>query len=210
MPSGSAASCAPAASRSGSVTSRPTTEAAPARASARVAMPCPQATSSTRRRVTSPASPSIVRVARPCGVRPDRTTPSYQSAMSAQPGSSMGRLLSWRPPTPLGSNPVTTDTSGQQQTIDEHKRRGVPWWREAVTYQLYIRSFADGNGEGLGAPAGIRRRLPYIASLGVDAIWITPWSPPPQADGGYDVADYGEIPPPFGTLDEAEALIREV
>jgi alpha-glucosidase len=104
---------------------------------------------------------------------------------------------------------VTTSTRRQQQTIDEHRRHGVPWWREAVTYQLYIRSFADGNGDGLGDLAGIRQRLPYIASLGVDAIWVNPWYPSPQADGGYDVADYRDIHPPFGTLEEATALIRE-
>jgi alpha-glucosidase len=85
----------------------------------------------------------------------------------------------------------------------------VAWWRGAVTYQLYIRSFADGNGDGLGDVAGIRSRLPYLASLGVDAIWINPWYPSPQADGGYDVADYRDIHPPFGTLDEGLALIEE-
>jgi alpha-glucosidase len=88
-------------------------------------------------------------------------------------------------------------------------RGAVPWWRGAVTYQLYIRSFADGNGDGLGDLAGIRSRLPYIAGLDVDAIWVNPWYPSPQADGGYDVADYRDIHPPFGTLDEAVALIEE-
>ncbi|HYJ76065.1 MAG TPA: glycoside hydrolase family 13 protein [Kineosporiaceae bacterium] len=101
------------------------------------------------------------------------------------------------------------ETGRQDSALDEHRRDGVPWWRGAVTYQLYIRSFADGNGDGLGDLAGIRQRLPYIASLGVDAIWINPWYPSPQADGGYDVADYRDIHPPFGSLDEAEALIRE-
>ena len=86
---------------------------------------------------------------------------------------------------------------------------GVPWWRGAVTYQLYIRSFADGNGDGLGDLAGIRSRLDYLAGLGVDAIWVNPWYPSPQADGGYDVADYRDVYAPFGTLDEGLALIRE-
>jgi len=105
---------------------------------------------------------------------------------------------------------VTTHTTSQQQARREAGRReGVPWWREAVTYQLYIRSFADSDGDGLGDLAGIRDRLPYVASLGVDAIWVNPWYPSPQADGGYDVADYRDIYPPFGTLDEALALIRE-
>jgi len=83
------------------------------------------------------------------------------------------------------------------------------WWRSAVTYQLYIRSFADADGSGLGDVAGIRSRLPYLAELGVDAIWINPWYPSPQADGGYDVADYRDIEPAFGTLDEAQLLIDE-
>ena len=83
------------------------------------------------------------------------------------------------------------------------------WWRDSVTYQIYIRSFADGNGDGVGDIAGIRSRLPYLADLGVDAIWINPWYPSPMADGGYDVADYRAVEPIFGTLDEAKAMIAE-
>ncbi|HSK28031.1 MAG TPA: glycoside hydrolase family 13 protein [Jiangellales bacterium] len=83
------------------------------------------------------------------------------------------------------------------------------WWRDAVIYQVYIRSFADGNADGLGDVAGIRSRLPYLRDLGVDALWINPWYPSPMADGGYDVADYRDVEPVFGTLEEAEALLRE-
>ena len=85
----------------------------------------------------------------------------------------------------------------------------APWWRSAVFYQIYPRSFADGNGDGVGDLAGVRARLPYLKSLGVDAIWFTPWYSSPLADGGYDVADYRAIDPAFGTLDEAEQLIAE-
>src|SRR5919107_247622 len=85
----------------------------------------------------------------------------------------------------------------------------IDWWRDAVVYQIYIRSFADGNGDGLGDIAGIRARLPYLAALGVDAIWINPWYPSPMADGGYDVSDYRDVDPRFGTLAEAENLIAE-
>jgi alpha-glucosidase len=84
-----------------------------------------------------------------------------------------------------------------------------PWWRNAVIYQVYIRSFADGNGDGVGDIAGIRARLPYLRDLGVDAIWITPWYPSPMADAGYDVADYRDIDPAFGDLAAAQALVRE-
>ena len=84
-----------------------------------------------------------------------------------------------------------------------------PWWRGAVIYQVYPRSFADGNGDGIGDIAGIRARLDHLSELGVDAIWLSPWYPSPMADAGYDVADYRDIDPVFGTLAEAEALIAE-
>jgi alpha-glucosidase len=83
------------------------------------------------------------------------------------------------------------------------------WWRGAAIYQVYLRSFADGNGDGLGDLAGLRGRLPYLSRLGVDAIWLNPWYPSPMSDGGYDVADYRSIEPVFGTLAEAEKLIQE-
>jgi alpha-glucosidase len=83
------------------------------------------------------------------------------------------------------------------------------WWRRAVIYQVYVRSFADGNGDGIGDLAGVRSHLRYLADLGVDAIWFTPWYVSPLADGGYDVADYRAIDPAFGTLAEAETLIAE-
>jgi alpha-glucosidase len=85
----------------------------------------------------------------------------------------------------------------------------LDWWRDAVVYQVYIRSFADGNGDGTGDVAGLRHRLDHLARLGVDAIWINPWYPSPLADGGYDVADYRAINPSFGDTAEAEALLTE-
>jgi alpha-glucosidase len=83
------------------------------------------------------------------------------------------------------------------------------WWRTAAIYQLYVRSFADGNGDGIGDLAGARAQLSYLAELGVDAIWFNPWYPSPMADAGYDISDYRNIDPVFGTLAEADALIGE-
>ena len=81
------------------------------------------------------------------------------------------------------------------------------WWRDAVVYQIYVRSFADSNGDGIGDLPGITARLHAVADLGVDAIWLTPFYVSPQHDGGYDVADYRAVDPMFGTLADAEALI---
>jgi alpha-glucosidase len=83
------------------------------------------------------------------------------------------------------------------------------WWRSAVVYQIYPRSFADSDGDGVGDLNGIRSRLGYLADLGVDAIWISPWYPSPLLDGGYDVSDYRAINPTFGTLADADALIAD-
>ena len=83
------------------------------------------------------------------------------------------------------------------------------WWRSAVVYQVYVRSFSDANGDGIGDLAGVRSRLSYLAELGVDALWFNPWYPSPQADAGYDIADYRAIDPALGTLAEAEQLISE-
>ena len=84
-----------------------------------------------------------------------------------------------------------------------------PWWRNAVIYQIYPRSFADGNGDGTGDLAGVRAHLAYLRDLGVDAVWFTPWYLSPLGDGGYDVADYRVIDPTFGAIEEAETLIAE-
>jgi alpha-glucosidase len=83
------------------------------------------------------------------------------------------------------------------------------WWRNAVIYQVYPRSFADSDGDGVGDLAGIRSRLGYLRELGVDAIWFGPWYSSPMADAGYDVADYRDIDSAFGTMAEAAALITE-
>jgi len=81
------------------------------------------------------------------------------------------------------------------------------WWRSAVIYQIYPRSFADANGDGVGDLLGIRDRLAELAELGIDAVWLSPFFTSPQRDGGYDVADYCDIDPLFGTLDDFDAMI---
>jgi alpha-glucosidase len=83
------------------------------------------------------------------------------------------------------------------------------WWRSAVVYQVYPRSFADADGDGTGDVLGIIERLPYLAELGVDAIWVSPWYPSPLADGGYDVSDYRGILPEFGTLAQADEFVAQ-
>ena len=82
-----------------------------------------------------------------------------------------------------------------------------PWWADAVIYQVYPRSFADANGDGTGDLAGLVQRMPYIAALGVDAVWLSPFYPSPQHDSGYDVRDPRDVDPVYGTLDDARALI---
>ncbi len=82
------------------------------------------------------------------------------------------------------------------------------WWRGAVIYQIYPRSFQDSNGDGIGDLSGIIHRLPYVAELGVDAIWISPFFRSPMLDFGYDVSDYRDIDPMFGTLGDFDALIE--
>ncbi|HEX8553660.1 MAG TPA: alpha-amylase family glycosyl hydrolase [Sphingomonas sp.] len=84
---------------------------------------------------------------------------------------------------------------------------GRAWWKGAVTYQIYPRSFADSNGDGIGDLPGITERLDYVASLGVDAVWLSPFFTSPMKDFGYDVADYRDVDPIFGTLSDFDALI---
>ena len=89
-----------------------------------------------------------------------------------------------------------------------HRDDATDWWRSAVTYQIYPRSWADSDGNGVGDLPGITARLPYLRDLGVDAVWISPFYRSPMADAGYDVADYEDIDPVFGRLADADALIE--
>jgi alpha-glucosidase len=94
---------------------------------------------------------------------------------------------------------------------DEHRVTSTTdeWWRTAVIYQIYPRSFADSNADGIGDLGGIRSRLPYLAALGVDAVWLSPFYPSALADGGYDVDDYRNVDPKLGTLADFDALLAD-
>src|SRR5690242_17687574 len=82
----------------------------------------------------------------------------------------------------------------------------TPWWLNGVVYQVYVRSFADSDGDGVGDLPGITARLPYLRDLGADALWITPFYASPQHDHGYDVRDYYDVDPLFGQLADADTL----
>ena len=85
----------------------------------------------------------------------------------------------------------------------------MTWWNTSCFYQVYVRSFQDSNGDGVGDLNGITSRLPYLQDLGVDAIWITPFYPSPQVDFGYDVSDHEGVDPLFGTLADFDQLLSE-
>lgn len=87
------------------------------------------------------------------------------------------------------------------------KKTTIPWWHSNICYEIFPRSFADANGDGIGDLQGVTQRLPYLAKLGVDSIWLTPFYPSPQADTGYDVSDYCDINPEYGTLEDFDQLL---
>jgi alpha-glucosidase len=93
--------------------------------------------------------------------------------------------------------------------VSHGEGRKSTWWEEAVFYQVYVRSFADASGDGLGDLEGIRRHLPYLRHLGVDGIWLTPFYPTPDADHGYDVSDYVDVDPRLGTLGDFDRLVAD-
>ncbi|MGI5240372.1 alpha-amylase family glycosyl hydrolase [Dactylosporangium sp. CA-139066] len=85
----------------------------------------------------------------------------------------------------------------------------TPWWQSAVIYQIYVRSFADTDGDGVGDLGGVRSRLPYLRELGVDGVWLTPFYQSPMRDGGYDITDHRDVDPMFGTLADFDALLTD-
>ena len=97
----------------------------------------------------------------------------------------------------------------EMSTIAPACATAAPWWHSAVVYQIYPRSFADSNGDGIGDIPGITGRLDYLAELGVDVVWLSPIYRSPQVDNGYDISDYRDVDPLFGTLADLDELIAE-
>ena len=100
-------------------------------------------------------------------------------------------------------------TDAETETLLHGAADAAPWWTRAVVYQVYPRSFADSNGDGIGDLAGIRSKLGYLAELGVDVIWLSPVYPSPQHDNGYDIRDYEDIDPVFGSLADFDELVTD-
>src|SRR5580658_10132454 len=98
---------------------------------------------------------------------------------------------------------------GRREKGRRVSENGPVWWEDAVVYEVYPRSFADADGNGVGDLPGLRSRLPYLADLGVDAVWLTPFYPSPLADGGYDVSDYRAVDPRLGTMADFDGLVKD-
>lgn len=111
------------------------------------------------------------------------------------------------PSRPAPATPAADATARPSTDAAGRASQSTRWWTDAVIYQIYPRSFADSNGDGIGDLPGITARLDHLVELGVDAIWLSPFYPSPQADAGYDVADYRDVDPIFGRLSDADELI---
>ncbi|RKR74994.1 glycoside hydrolase family 13 protein [Frondihabitans australicus] len=102
---------------------------------------------------------------------------------------------------------MTTSTTPSTVTLDSAPLEAREWWRDAAVYQIYPRSFADSNGDGIGDLPGITSRVPYLEALGVDAVWLSPFYPSALADGGYDVDDFRDVDPRLGTLADFDRMV---
>ncbi|WP_172121221.1 glycoside hydrolase family 13 protein [Actinomyces faecalis] len=108
---------------------------------------------------------------------------------------------------PVTSSTYATAPAGAAPDSQTSEAASRQWWKDAVVYQIYPRSFADADGNGIGDLAGIASRVPYLARLGVDAVWLSPFYPSALADGGYDVDDYRDVAPEIGTLEDFDTMV---
>src|SRR3984957_6972298 len=162
----------------------------------------------------SPA-PAARRRRRACLRHFDRGTGNHQDARAAEPRNRAGDRADLRESRCRYRTEFLAVGRGSQDLWpceQDHQQRersvNPPWWRGASIYQVYVRSFADSNGDGIGDFSGLISKLDYIAALGVDAIWLSPIHPSPNRDWGYDVSDYDSVHPDYGTLDDFSTLIE--
>jgi len=133
------------------------------------------------------------------------SSPSSKPSLSARLGLVFVLILTLSPQSLRAQTPASASTP----VTPSPPASSDPWWKHAVIYEIYPRSFQDSDGDGIGDLNGITSRLDYLRDLGVDAIWITPFYPSPQVDFGYDIADYQAIDPRFGTMADFDRLVRE-
>src|SRR3954454_20804939 len=101
---------------------------------------------------------------------------------------------------------MTVRSAVAMPTTYDPRVASLPWWKQGAIYQIYPRSFADADGDGVGDLPGVRQRLPYLRDLGVGALWLSPFYRSPMGDFGYDVSDYCDVDPVFGTLADFDGL----
>src|SRR5271170_2883006 len=119
----------------------------------------------------------------------------------------LGVFTLWSSPaTAVGQAPQTSAEATHSAAAQSNDG---PWWKHAVFYEIYPRSFQDSNSDGVGDLNGITQRLGYLKNLGVDAIWIAPMYPSPQVDFGYDISDYQDVDPQYGTVADMDHLIAK-